>query len=201
MRVVFGTQSAGGQGDGIISWPVRLEREAVEHYLAALCVQDIVPGEERGAEGGDPRRAERVYVREPRAGEEVVLRARKPLPTVSVEVARGEPTRDGDIEHDVPDARPFCVCVSSVLVAALVAEFYSRFRDQLFGYAAEADGGVGCFLCDELGLSLERDDERAEKNADGASSVEEGVRTDQGKGYVAGKGIGGSVTRIWTTLR
>jgi hypothetical protein len=88
------------------------------------------------------------------------------LPTVSVEIARGEPARDGEIEHDVPDGGPFSVDV-------LIAEFYGRFRDQFLGYGAETDGGIARFLRDEFGLSLEYDDERAEKNADGASSFEE----------------------------
>lgn len=111
---------------------MRREHKAVEHYLAALRVQDIVLWEEGMTEGGNPRWAERVYVREPRAGIDVVLRARKTLPAVSIKLARGEPTGDGEIEHDVPDAGPF---FSSVLVA-FIAEFYGRFRDQFLGYGA-----------------------------------------------------------------
>ena len=77
--------------------------------------------------------------------------------------------------------------------AVFIAEFYGRFRDEFFGYGAEADGRIACFLRDEFGLSLKHDDERAEENADGASTFEEGVRTGgQGKGYVTGKGIGRS---------
>ena len=90
----------------------------------------------------------------------------------------------------MPDGRPF-----SVLVVAFIAEFYRRFRDQFLGYGAETDGRVARLLRDEFSLSLECDDERAEKNADGASPFEEGVRASQGKGYVAGKGIGRSTTR------
>lgn len=73
--IVFRTQSSGSQGNGIVSWSMRLERKAVEHYLAALRVQGIVPGEEGRTEGRNPRRAERVYIRESRAGVEIVLRA------------------------------------------------------------------------------------------------------------------------------
>jgi hypothetical protein len=54
---------------------MRWERKAVEHYPATLRVEDIVPGEERRAQGGHPRRAERLPIREPRGGEEVILGA------------------------------------------------------------------------------------------------------------------------------
>lgn len=132
---------------------MRPERKAVEHYLAALRVQDIVSGEEGRTESGNPRWAERVYIRESRAGVDIVLCARKPLPTVSIEIARGEPARDGEIEHDVPETGLFSVLVT------FIAELYCRFRDQFLGYGAETGSRIGCFLCDEFSLSLECDDE------------------------------------------
>ena len=73
VRIVFRAQSSGSERDGIISRSMRGECKAVEHYPAAVRVQDVVPGEERMAEGRNPRWAVRVYVRETRAGVEVVL--------------------------------------------------------------------------------------------------------------------------------
>ena len=83
----------------------------------------------------------------------------------------------------MPGAGPLSVLV------AFIAEFDGGLGDKFLGDGAEADGRVACFLRDELGLSLESDDERPEKNADGAASFEERVRRSQGEGYVAGKGI------------
>ena len=103
------------------------------------------------------------------------------MPTILIELAGGEPTGDGEIEHDVPDGGSFTV---------FIAEFYGCFRDEFF--CAEVDGRIACFLRDEFGLYLKHDDERAEENADGASTFEERVRIGQGKGYVTRKGIGRS---------
>ena len=132
---------------------MRRERKAIEHYPAALRVEDIVPGEERGAEGGNPRRAERLRIRELCTGEEIVLGARKALPTVSVEVARGEPAGDGEVEHDVPSAGTLSV------LEAFIAEFDGGLGDEFLGDGAETDGGVACFLRGEFGLPFESDDQ------------------------------------------
>ena len=117
-------------------------------------MENIVSGEERGAEGGNPRGAGRLRIREPRGGKEVVLGARKALPAVSVEIARGKPARDGQVEHDVPGAG-----LLSILVA-FAAEFDGRLRgDKFLGDGAETDGGVARFLRDKFSLSLESDDQ------------------------------------------
>lgn len=73
MGIVFGTQTSGGERNGIIRWSMRRERKTVEHYPAVVRVQDVVSGEEGRTECRNPRRAERVYGRETRAGVEVVL--------------------------------------------------------------------------------------------------------------------------------
>jgi hypothetical protein len=146
-------------------------------------MKDIVSREKGRAEGGDPRWAERLPICEPCGGEEIVLGARKALATIPIKVARGEPARDGEIEHDVPGAGTLSVLV------ALIAEFDGGLRDEFLGDGAETDGRVACFLRDKLGLSLEGDDERPEENADGTASFEQRLRGSQGKGYVAGKGI------------
>ena len=158
VRVVLGTRHRAGRRNGIKSrtrWQGGKGCKAVEHYPAALRVEDIVSGEERRAEGGNPRGAGRLRIREPRGGKEVVLGARKALPAVSVEIARGEPARDGQVEHDVPGAG-----LLSILVA-FTAEFDGRLLrgDKFLGDCAETDGGVARFLRDEFSLSLESDDQ------------------------------------------
>lgn len=74
----------------------------------------------------------------------------------------------------MPDGRPFSAGVALVAFE-FIAEFYGRFRDEFLGYGAETDGGIAGLLCDEFSLSLECDDERAEKDAEGAASFEERV--------------------------
>ena len=72
--IVFGTQPSSGEGDRIISRSMRRGSKAVEHYPAALCVEDIVPRKEGRTEGRKPGWAEeRVYVRESGGGVEIVL--------------------------------------------------------------------------------------------------------------------------------
>ena len=184
------------RGDGIESGHSRRltgqrEREPVQRDPAPLRVDDFDLGRERGAEGGDPRRAKGrlVHVRVLHRRVEVVLRARIALPTVPVLIARGKPARDGEIEGDVQRAG---LLSFSILVVAFVAEFDGRFRDEFFGDGAETGGGVARFLHDQLCLSFESDHERSEKNAGSAPSFEAGVGGGQGKRYVTGKRVGGS---------
>ena len=73
--ILLGTRHRAGRRNGIKSQTARRERKAVEHYPATLRVEDVVSGEEGRAEGGNPRWAERIRIREARASEEVVLGA------------------------------------------------------------------------------------------------------------------------------
>jgi len=192
--VVFRTQCFRVRGDrkegrNLRGGAGQREREAVQRDPALLRVDDFGLGRERGAEGGDPRRAGEgrlLHVRVLRRGVEVVLRARIALPTVPVLVARGKPARDEKIEGDVPRAVLFSVLV------ALVAELDGRFRDEFFGDGAETDGRIARLLHDQLCLSFESDDERSEEDAGGAPSFKAGFRGGQGEHYVTGEGVGRS---------
>ena len=197
VRIVLRALCFRVRGDGIESGHSRRltgqrEREAVQRDPATPRVDGFDLGRERGAEGRDPRRAKGrlVHVRVLRRRVEVVLRARIALPTVPVLIARGKPARDGEIEGDVP--RAGLSSFPTVLVAAFVAEFDGRFRDEFFGDGAETGGGVARFLHDQLCLSFESDHEGSEKNAGSAPSFEAGVGGGQGKHYVTGERVGGS---------
>ncbi len=127
------------------------ECEAVQRDPAPLRADDFVLGAERGANGGNPRRAVGRLLRvcELHLGVEVVLCSRIPPSAVSVLIARGKPARDSEIERDVPG-----VMLLSVL-ATFIAELDGRVRDEFLGDGAETGGGIGGFVCDKLSLSFE----------------------------------------------
>jgi hypothetical protein len=175
LRMVFLARRLDGIKRSTIHSLAARKGEAVERYRARSRLNDLISRGERRTEPEcrEPTRraaAAAACAGVLHSGIEVVLRARHALPTISVEIARGKPAWDREIEHDVPGTG-----LLSVLVA-LVAELDARFRNEFLGYGAKPDGGVTCsFWRDKLSLFLEGDDQRPEENMDGASSLKHGL--------------------------